>query len=198
MVKSREEQREWKLVGIGAKRGRWLPIPMGMTVLLCLGTVYSWSIFRKPLESPLKITATESLLPYTVSLLFFSIFMPIAGFLIPKIGPRVMKALGGLLVGVGIAGYPDSGWFPDKKGLAVGLTIMGFGLSPLCPFSQLTSVARSKQFPEMGIAFMIIIGAMAIALGFPPKDWNVGVREGDSSLWALVLLRHWGSSWDRL
>lgn len=210
-----EEQREWKLFGIEAKKGRWLLIPMGMTVLLCLGTVYSWSIFRKPLESQLKITATESLLPYTVSLLFFSIFMPIAGFLIPKIGPRVMTALGGLLVGVGyiLASFASNialiiisygviagagvgiaygvpmavvaRWFPDRKGLAVGLTIIGFGLSPLitAPLANqlIMSLGVNNSLRVLGIAFMIIIGAMAMALGFPPKDWNVGVREGDSS-----------------
>ncbi|MFM6398822.1 MAG: MFS transporter, partial [Planktothrix sp.] len=54
------------LFGLPAQQGRWLLIPLGMIVLLCLGTVYSWSIFRKPLESLLNIGATESLLPYTV------------------------------------------------------------------------------------------------------------------------------------
>lgn len=39
-----------KLFGMPAQRGRWLLIPLGIFVLLCLSTVYSWSIFRKPLE----------------------------------------------------------------------------------------------------------------------------------------------------
>ncbi|MDZ4878729.1 MAG: hypothetical protein CLLPBCKN_008166 [Chroococcidiopsis cubana SAG 39.79] len=57
-----------KLFGMPAQRGRWLLIPLGIVVLLCLGTVYSWSIFRKPLEKLLNIGATESLLPFTVLL----------------------------------------------------------------------------------------------------------------------------------
>lgn len=197
-----DEQKYLQLFGLEAKQGRWLLIPMGMTVLLCLGTVYSWSIFRKPLENQLNITATESLLPYTVGLLFYSIFMPIAGFLIPKIGPRVMTALGGLLVGVGYIlasfapnialitlsygviagagvgiayGVPMAvvaRWFPDKKGLAVGLTIVGFGLSPLitAPLANQLIVSHgvNNSLRILGIAFILIISAIAMALRFPP------------------------------
>ncbi|MCX8077154.1 MAG: OFA family MFS transporter [Geminocystis sp.] len=201
-----DEQKYLQLFGLEAKQGRWLLIPMGMTVLLCLGTVYSWSIFRKPLENQLNITATESLLPYTVGLLFYSIFMPIAGFLIPKIGPRVMTALGGLLVGVGYIlasfapnialitlsygviagagvgiayGVPMAvvaRWFPDKKGLAVGLTIVGFGLSPLitAPLANQLIVSHgvNNSLRILGIAFILIISAIAMALRFPPPHWK--------------------------
>ena len=197
---------ELKLFGLDAKQGRWLLIPIGMIVLLCLGSVYSWSIFRKPLETQLNISATESLLPYTIGLLFYSILMPIAGFLIPKIGSRVMTAIGGLIVGlgyilasfapnialitlsygviagagVGIAyGVPMAvvaRWFPDKKGLAVGLTIIGFGLSPLitAPLANqlITSFGVNTTLRILGIAFIFIILAMAIALNFPPTHWN--------------------------
>jgi MFS transporter, OFA family, oxalate/formate antiporter len=197
---------ELKLFGLKAKQGRWLLIPMGMTVLLCLGSVYSWSIFRKPLETQLNISATESLLPYTIGLLFYSIFMPIAGFLIPKIGARVITATGGLIVGlgyilasfapnialitlyygaiagagVGIAyGVPMAvmaRWFPDKKGLAVGLTIIGFGLSPLitAPLASqlIVSYGVSITLRILGIAFIFIILAMSIALNFPPAHWS--------------------------
>jgi MFS transporter, OFA family, oxalate/formate antiporter len=195
-----------KLFGLEAKRGRWLLIPMGMIVLLCLGSVYSWSIFRKPLETQLNISATESLLPYTIALLSYSVLMPIAGFLIPKIGSRVMTAIGGLIVGlgyilasfapnitlitlsygviagagVGVAyGVPMAvvaKWFPDQKGLAVGLTIIGFGLSPLitAPLANqlITSFGVSVTLRILGIAFIFIILAMAIALKFPPTNWN--------------------------
>ncbi|MGY2725568.1 MFS family permease [Thermostichus sp. OS-CIW-21] len=75
--------------------GRWLFILLGLLVLLCLGTVYSWSIFRKPLETELGIGASESLLPYTVALVFYATLMPITGFVIPRWGSRRVLALGG-------------------------------------------------------------------------------------------------------
>ena len=43
------------LFSLPAERGRWLLIPLCMVVQLCLGTVYSWSIFRKPVEQTLEL-----------------------------------------------------------------------------------------------------------------------------------------------
>ncbi|GAB4301658.1 MAG: OFA family MFS transporter [Geminocystis sp.] len=196
-----------KLFSLPAKQGRWLLIPVGIIVLLCLGSVYSWSIFRKPLETQLNITATESLLPYTIGLLSYSILMPIAGFFITRIGTRVITAIGGLIVGagyilasfapnitlmtlsygviagagVGIAyGVPMAvvaKWFPDKKGLAVGLTIIGFGLSPLisAPLANqlIISYGVNSTLRILGITFIITISTMAIALKLPPSHWNL-------------------------
>jgi OFA family oxalate/formate antiporter-like MFS transporter len=191
---------------IPAETGRWQLIPLGMMILLCLGNVYAWSVFRKPLENELGITATQSLLPYTVALVFYALLMPIAGFYIPRLGMRLVAAIGGIIVGlgyilssfasniamitltygifsgagVGIAyGVPMAvvaKWFPDKRGLAVGLTIIGFGLSPLitAPLANqlITLYGLQSTLRILGIAFMAIILAIATMLKPPPKDWQ--------------------------
>ncbi len=189
-----------------AEQGRWFLIPFGMIILLCLGSVYSWSIFRTPLENELGISATQSLLPYTFALFFYAATMPLAGFYIPRIGTRVTTVIGGIIVGlgyilssfateigilvftygviagagVGIAyGVPMvviSRWFPDKKGLALGLTIIGFGLSPLitAPLAnQLISTYTVRPTLRLaGIAFTAIILALALTMKLPPKGWH--------------------------
>ena len=96
-----DDSRLTTVFGLPAEQGRWLLIPLGMTVLLCLGTVYSWSVFRNPLEVEFGISATESLLPYTVALACYAATMPIAGHYITRVGTRAMLALGGLVVGLG-------------------------------------------------------------------------------------------------
>ncbi|MBW4507522.1 MAG: OFA family MFS transporter [Scytonematopsis contorta HA4267-MV1] len=197
-----------KLFGLPAEKGRWFLIPLGMTVLLCLGTVYSWSIFRKPLEKLLSINATDSLLPFTVLLVVFSILMPITGFYINRFGSRVIIAGGGVVMGIGyvlssfvnniymlvvtygvIAGIGVgmaygvplavvAKWFPDKKGIAVGLTVIGFGLSPLitAPIAKSLidspTVGLQKTFLILGIAFIAIILAISTTLVTPPKGWK--------------------------
>ena len=140
---------------------RWRYILAGILMFLCLGTVYSWSVFRKPLEELFQIGSTESGLPYMLFLACYSFLMPVGGLLLEKNTPRKVILLGTLLVGGGwiLAGYSQniihlsltyglmagSGvgiiygvpmavvarWFPDKTGFAVGLTLLGFGLSPL-------------------------------------------------------------------
>ncbi|NJL57117.1 OFA family MFS transporter, partial [bacterium] len=83
-------------------------------------------------------------------------------------------------VGIGIAyGVPMvvmSRWFPDKKGLAVGLTIVGFGLSPLitAPLAnQLISIyAVRPTLRILGITFIGIILVISLAMKLPPKGWH--------------------------
>lgn len=194
------------LLGQPADRGRWFLIPLGMIIFLCLGSVYSWSIFRTPLESELGISATESLLPYTFVLVFYAVLMPITGFYIPRIGTRITTAIGGMIVGLGyilssfatqvgvlvftygviggtgigiVYGVPIvviSRWFPDRKGLAVGLTIVGFGLSPLitAPLANqlIGAFTVRPTLCILGVAFTIIILAISLAMKLPPENWH--------------------------
>lgn len=196
---------ESEVFGLPADRGRWLLIPLGMTILLCLGSVYSWSVFRKPLEVEFNIGATESLLPYTVALVFYAMLMPVAGFYIPRLGTRTMTAVGGIFVGTGyilssfasnitmmtlsygvIAGtgvgitygvpmVVVARWFPDRKGLAVGLTIIGFGLSPLliAPLanSLIDTYSVQPTLRILGIVIAATILLIASVLKLPPKNW---------------------------
>jgi MFS transporter, OFA family, oxalate/formate antiporter len=199
-----------KIFGLPAQQGRWLFLPLGITTLLCLGTVYSWSIFRKPLEKTLeaqgvKIGATETLLPFAALLVVFAILMPIASRYIDRYGAAKVTAVGGTIVGLGyflssfattipmlvltygviagagvgiVYGVPISlaaKWFPDRKGLAVGLTVVGFGLSPLitAPLAKslIDNYGTNNTFRILGIAFTIILLAISTQLRFPPADY---------------------------
>ncbi|MBE9098001.1 L-lactate MFS transporter [Vacuolonema iberomarrocanum] len=200
-----------KILGLPAEQGRWLLIPLGITVLLCLGTVYSWSIFRTPLEELLGISATESLLPFTTLLVVFAVLMPITGFYIDRFGARVVTAVGGVImglgyilssfagnittlvltygvmagIGVGIAyGVPlavVARWFPERKGLAVGLTVVGFGLSPLitAPIARNLIASRGVMptFITLGMAFTLIILVISLTMKMPPAQWQPAGQE---------------------
>ncbi len=195
-----------QLFGLSAEVGRWFYVLLGLLVLLCLGTVYSWSIFRKPLESLFNISATQSLLPFTILLVVFAIFMPITGFYINKLGMRLITVIGGIVMGLGyilssfatnitsltltygviagagvgiVYGVPlavTAKWFPDKKGLAVGLTVVGFGLSPFitAPLAKtlIGSYSVLVTFTILGSIFTAIILAVATTLKLPPKEWK--------------------------
>jgi MFS family permease len=149
-----------KYVSIIENKKRWVYIPLGLIIFMCMGTIYSWSIFRTSIENSFNIGATESGLPYMFFLVFYALAMPFAGNYMDKYGPRIMTITGGLLISIGwfLSGFTSSitfltisygviggtgvgiaygapmavaaKWFPDKEGLAVGFTLGGFGLSP--------------------------------------------------------------------
>jgi MFS transporter, OFA family, oxalate/formate antiporter len=200
-----------KIFGLPARQGRWLFLPLGITAMLCLGTVYSWSIFRKPLteafqKQGITISATDTLIPFATLLVVFAILMPIASRYIERYGATTVTAVGGTIVGLGyflssfatnipllvitygliagagvgiVYGVPiavTAKWFPDRKGLAVGLTVIGFGLSPLitAPLAgfSIATYGIDSTFRIFGVAFTVILLAIATQLRFPPTDWQ--------------------------
>lgn len=185
------------------KKNRWIYIPLGLIIFMCMGTIYSWSIFRKPIENAFNIGATESGLPYMAFLVFYALAMPFAGNLIDKHGPRFMTIVGGLFISVGwfISGFTTNiviltitygviggmgvgiaygapmavaaKWFPEKKGLAVGLTLGGFGLSPFitAPAASwlIINYGPFNSFKILGIIFAVVITLLSLPLKFPKK-----------------------------
>lgn len=186
---------------------RWFLIPLGIIIYICLGTVYSWSVFRKPLENILQISAFQSGLPYMLFLFFFALFMALSGKYVSKY-PRLIIFIGGLIVGLGwilsgffrdikiiaitygiiagsgvgiVYGVPItviSKWFPDKRGLAMGLVISGFGLSPLitAPLARylIELYGPFETFKILGLIFLILLSLLSLAFKLPPLDFSVG------------------------
>jgi len=67
-------------------------------------------------------------------------------------------------------------WFPDKKGLAVGLTVAGFGGSPFVSAyiasNLINSVGVLSTFLYLGIAFLVLVILLALPLRFPAAGWK--------------------------
>lgn len=200
------------IVGMAAEKGRWVLVIIGMLINLCLGTIYSWSVFVAPLTSFFTrdlgqtVTASDVLLPFSVFLAFFAIAMPFAGKYIEQYGPRTVTIVGGILtglgwllasfatsvpmlyvlygviggIGVGIAyGVPvavAARWFPDRRGFAVGLTLLGFGFSAFFTANiagyLIEAYGVMTTFRIFGIAFVILTVVLALPLKFPPSGWK--------------------------
>ena len=85
--------------------------------------------------------------------------------------------LGGIGLGIGYITPVSSlvKWFPDRRGLATGLAIMGFGFAALISspliVSLISSVGIANTFFIMGTTYFLIIFASSRYLEAPPKDW---------------------------
>jgi OFA family oxalate/formate antiporter-like MFS transporter len=197
-----------KVFGMSANTGRWLFVVLGMIVNMCLGAVYAYSVFKKPLEVMFKATATQGNLPFMVFLAMFALFTFFSGRFIDKMGPRIVMMCGGIVVGVGwiltyfassmtmvvitygiiggagvgiVYGGPVSvatKWFPDKKGLAVGLSLLGFGASAFitAPLAKNLIAAYANNplpaFGIMGIGFLIVTVILSMFMKFPETGWK--------------------------
>ena len=200
------------LFGMPAEKGRWGLVALGLVINLCLGSIYSWSVFVAPLAAHFtatlgrEVTAGEVLLPFSVFLAFFAVAMPLTGKYIERHGPRKVTVIGGLLtglgwllastatsvealyglygviggLGVGIAyGAPvavAARWFPDRRGLAVGLVLLGFGFSAFVTANAAGALIAAygvmATFRIFGAALIAVLVLSALPLRFPPAGWQ--------------------------
>ena len=92
--------------------------------------------------------------------------------------------IGGIGLGLGYISPVSTliKWFPDRRGMATGMAIMGFGGgamigSPLAAelmkfFATDTDVGVSQTFVVMAIIYFIFMMAGALAYRIPPKGWQ--------------------------
>ncbi|QAA76615.1 MAG: putative MFS-type transporter [Candidatus Bipolaricaulis sibiricus] len=197
--------REGTVFGMRPAVGRWGFVALGLTINLCLGAVYAFSVFKTPLRDLWGISATASGFLFMVFLAMFAVGMAVTGPFLARHGPRRVSLVGGALVGLGwlLAGFsPNIGvltlfyggvagggvgvlygcpiatstaWFPDRRGLAVGLTVLGFGVSPLVTAPLLAlSIAQLGVLPTFtvfGALFLTLLVFLALPLRFPPPGW---------------------------
>lgn len=195
---------------------RWKYVILGIILMMLLGTVYSYSVFRLAVQNYFEVDFTSSGLPYMASLAFYSLFMFVTGRFIDRFHPRSIMIFGSLLValgwilsafapniyvltltygvisgaGVGIAyGVPMTvvaRWFPEKKGFAVGLVLVGFGLSPLitAPLARtiVELVGLTRAFLILGAGFAVFLPVLSYFFEYPELGASSQIKEEGKSV----------------
>jgi OFA family oxalate/formate antiporter-like MFS transporter len=191
---------------------RWWRVVGGLFMNLALGSLYAWSVFVAPLEKEFGWKRTDTSMVFTVAIVVFALSFLAAGRLQDRYGPFRVSLIGsifltlgfllcartmnlthliicfGVLVGMGNGfGYATpipvmAKWFPDKRGLAVGLAVAGFGggsaiFGPLSNLWLIPAYGWRATFTSLGIVFfvMTIIGSFLLKnppAGYRPEGWT--------------------------
>jgi MFS transporter, OFA family, oxalate/formate antiporter len=136
---------------------RWIRLIAAVISMAMIGNLqYAWTMCVQPLMSAHQWKLSEVQWGFTVFIAVMTWTMPLSGWFIDKLGPRVFMAVAALLCGVGWAAlgivgtlpefylaYAVAGlgnafvyccctalglkWFPDKRGIASGLIAAGYG-----------------------------------------------------------------------
>jgi len=140
---------------------RWLQLTAGIICMVLIANLqYGWTLFVQPMAQAHGWTVASIQVAFSLFIALETWATPIDGWIAdnlgPRLGPKVMIATGGVLVGLGwivnsiassiemlYLGAILSGigagavyatcvgnavkWFADRRGLAVGLTAAGFG-----------------------------------------------------------------------
>lgn len=149
---------------------RWLVVIGAILIQLCLGAIYSWSVFTKKLTTPLAeggiygFTATQAAWIFSAGLATFAVVMVAAGRLQAKIGPRPLAMAGGIVLGLG---YILGGFFGKTfitQLIFIGIVGgAGIGLGYVVPIA-----VGVKWFPDKK---GMITGLAVAGFGFGATIW---------------------------
>ena len=114
-----------------------------------------------------------------------SFFMDKTGLPIPTLILTYGVVMG---LGIGFSYNPPiptaTRWFPDRKGLATGFVVMGYGLSPLFTAPLASALIEWYGVPTtflvMGVLFLAVLVPLGSLLRFPPPDWKAPEPKGKS------------------
>lgn len=190
-------------------KNRWLIAASAVGIHISIGSVYAYSVMKKPINGELAWEETSISAAFSVAILFLGLSAAFLGFLVDKKGPKFSGRLAAICYGVGtvgtglsimidsyplfIAAYGVIGgiglglgyvtpvstlvkWFPDRRGLATGMAIMGFGFA-----SMIFGPLMANLFEPIGIpATFFVLGALYFVLMFasasylepPPEGWK--------------------------
>lgn len=117
-----------------------------------------------------------------VAAILFGIGVACTGFAVKFESLPLLYLTYGVIGGAGLGtGYitPVSTmirWFPDRRGLATGMAIMGFGFAALItgPIAQrlIGAVGVSNTFFILGISYFIVMFVASLYLEKPPAGWK--------------------------
>lgn len=189
------------------KENRWSILIASMIMNLCIGSIYSWSVFQIPLMKLFGWNIAQTSMAFTLNLLMYSFGMIIAGKIQDKKEPKYVAMVGAILFGTGmiltgfinnvIQLYATYGivaglgvgciytctvtntvkWFPDKRGLAGGLTVAGFGFGAfICAPIAVTLIENYgvlTTFWLLGSIFMIILIGCSFILKAPRQEEKI-------------------------
>lgn len=158
---------------------RWLVVVGGILIQLCLGAIYAWSVFTPSLKAA-EWTGEQTQYVFSTGLASFAVVMVLAGFfLMPRLGPRKLAMLGGLVLGLGyILGGMVGGTDVTKLVIFIGLIGGGgIGLAYVVPIA-----VGMRWFPDKK---GLITGLAVAGFGFGATLW---VKLGGA--WGHLIATH--------
>jgi len=185
---------------------RWVQLLAGIVAMMAIANLqYAWTLFTQPLTSNLHATLAAVQVAFAAFVLAETWLVPFEGYLVDRLGPRLMLAIGGVLVGLGWIGagralsvreliiyYTLGGagagvvygatignalkWFPDYRGLCVGLTAGAYGVGTALTVAPIAKMIRTAGYAHTFVIWGIIQGLVVLAAAVfivgPPAGWS--------------------------
>ena len=180
---------------------RWGQLIFGIICMVMIANLqYGWTLFVNPIDQKYHWGRAAIQVALTIFVLTETWLVPVEGYLIDKFGPRIMisgsgvlvaiawvinsvadslfllylgAAVGGIGAGVIYGGSVGNAlkWFPDRRGLAAGLTAAGFGAGSALTVIPIANMIQSSGYEQaflwFGLGQGIVVILVALLLRAP-------------------------------
>src|SRR6476659_11105239 len=174
---------------------RWGQLIFGIICMVMIANLqYGWTLFVNPIDQKYHWGRAAIQVAFTIFVLTETWLVPIEGYLIDKFGPRIMisgsgvlvatawvinsvadslfllylgAAIGGIGAGVIYGGSVGNAlkWFPDRRGLAAGLTAAGFGAGSALTVIPIANMIQSSGYQSAFLWFGLGQGIVVVIVG---------------------------------
>lgn len=182
---------------------RWGQLVIGIVCMAMIANLqYGWTLFVNPITEKFGWSRAAVQVAFTIFVLTETWLVPVEGWLVDRFGPRPVVLVGGVLCAVGwvMNSFADSlalfyvaaaiggigagavygtcvgnalKWFPDRRGLAAGLTAAGFGAGSALTIVPISAFIASHGFQSaflyFGIGQGLVVFLLALALTRAPE-----------------------------
>ncbi|MET3918821.1 OFA family oxalate/formate antiporter-like MFS transporter [Variovorax sp. OAS795] len=172
---------------------RWLQLAVGIVCMIATANIqYAWTLFVPEIQGKFGWERASIQIAFTIFVLVQTWLAPIEGYFIDKFGPRLIVAFGALFIGaawvvnsqattlmgfylgaaiggIGVGSIYATcinnalKWFPDRRGLAVGLTAGGYGAGSAATILPIAAMIESSGFQQAFLFFGLLQGSLAFA-----------------------------------
>ncbi|WP_449231892.1 oxalate/formate MFS antiporter [Azospirillum doebereinerae] len=177
-------------------RARWMQIVVGIVCMVAAANIqYAWTLFVPEIQAQHNWTRASIQTAFTIFVVVQTWLTPIEGYFIDRYGPRVIVAAGGFFTGLSwvVDSYANTlsmlyigsaiggigvgcvyatcvnnalKWFPEKRGLAVGLTAGGYGAGSALTILPISNMIHSSGYQAAFFWFGLLQGVIIIAAAF--------------------------------
>src|SRR5437870_9682118 len=174
-------------------RNRWLQLIVGIVGMVAIANLqYGWTLFVTPIDNQFHWGKTAIQVAFSLFVLAETWLVPFEAYFVDRYGPRLVVAVGGIMVGLawilnadadslamlyagGVVGGVGAGivygtasgaalkWFPDRRGLAAGLTVAGFGAGSALTIIPIANQINASGYQSAFLTWGILQGTVVLA-----------------------------------
>jgi OFA family oxalate/formate antiporter-like MFS transporter len=182
---------------------RWLQLVTGLVCMVMISSLqHGWTLFVHPINVKYEWGRSAIQVAFTIFILSETWLVPFEGWFVDRMGPRPVALVGGALVALAgiVSSFADSlpllylgsafagigagcvygtclgnalKWFPDRRGLAAGLTVAGYGVGSAFLLIPLHDTIQHDGYESAFLWFGVVQGAIvcvaALMLVKPPN-----------------------------